>query len=272
MLAKFIIPASKLSELAEIYGRFDVSQEVPLSILFNASETEEAFNTKFKNDIKFVKDFRENLGEKASAESFEVKVPVDIKDDEDKLKRFLENIHSALEKKLKINVPVFFESPADNVMPIVIESIMQFNRENKTRYGYKLRTGGLEKSAFPDAGVIATALKIAQNHELPVKFTAGLHHPFRRFDESVQTHMHGFINMFSAAILNCTHNINRHEIKEILLDENADNFEFHDTFFKWKNLIVMNSLIEDARKDFIISFGSCSFEEPVEDLKELGIL
>jgi hypothetical protein len=78
--------------------------------------------------------------------------------------------------------------------------------------------------------------------------------------------------MFSAAILNCTHNINRHEIKEILLDENADNFEFHDTFFKWKNLIVMNSLIEDARKDFIISFGSCSFEEPVEDLKELGIL
>jgi hypothetical protein len=34
----------------------------------------------------------------------------------------------------------------------------------------------------------------------------------------------------------------------------------------------MNSLIEDARKDFIISFGSCSFEEPVEDLKELGIL
>jgi hypothetical protein len=272
MLAKFIIPAGKLSDLAEIYERFDVNNKVPLSVLFNEAETEDAFNINLKNDIKAIKEFREKIADKAAAEAFELKVPADIKDDEEKLKRFLVNINSNIEKKLKLDVPVFFESPADAVMPVVIEAISSFNKETKTRYGFKLRTGGVKKSYFPDAGVIATAIKIAQNHELPIKFTAGLHHPFRHFNEGVQTYMHGFINMFAASVLNCSHNINRHEIKEILLDENPDNFEFHDTFFKWKNLVVLNSLIEDARKDYIISFGSCSFEEPIDDLKVLELI
>jgi hypothetical protein len=272
MLAKFVIPAGKLAELAEIYERFDVSNKVPLSILFNSAETDEAFNSSFNNDIKAVKEFREKIEEKVTADAFEVKIPVDIKDDEKKLLKFLVNINSNLEKKLKLDVPVFLESPPDAVMPIVIDVISQFNIENKKRYGYKLRTGGVEKSAIPDAGVIATAIKIVQNHEMPIKFTAGLHHPFRHFNEGIQAYMHGFINVFAASVLNCTHNINRHEIKEILLDENQDDFEFHDTFFKWKNLVELNSLIEDARKNYIISFGSCSFGDPVKDLKDFELL
>jgi hypothetical protein len=30
--------------------------------------------------------------------------------------------------------------------------------------------------------------------------------------------------------------------------------------------------IEDARDGFAVSFGSCSFDEPIEDLRSLGLM
>lgn len=272
MLSRFIIPAVKLSDLGDIYSNFDVTKKVPLAVLLTGDESSKKFLDVLKNDLKLVNDFLANHEDRVILEAFETKLPAELYSDLKSIKEFLTQVSSLLEKKLKTKVEVFFESPPDINMPTLIDALTEFNKENNCNYGYKLRTGGIEPSAFPDAGQISTVLKICRNHEVPLKFTAGLHHPLRQYDDSVKTSMHGFLNIFTAGIINCTHDINRHEIQEILLDENIDDFEFHENYFQWKNLVVLNSSIDETRKKYLLSFGSCSFEDPVEDLKELEIL
>ena len=55
------------------------------------------------------------------------------------------------------------------------------------------------------------------------------------------------------------------------MDESKDNFKFDDGKLSWKEFYVNNHEIDRFRKENFISYGSCSFDEPREDLKELGI-
>jgi len=61
-------------------------------------------------------------------------------------------------------------------------------------FGYKLHTGGVKAEAFTSAQ-IAKALVLPAEHQVPIKFTAGLHHPLRQWRDEVQTKMHGFLNV-----------------------------------------------------------------------------
>jgi hypothetical protein len=57
----------------------------------------------------------------------------------------------------------------------------------------------------------------------------------------------------------------------MLDDERADSFAFDDTCFSWREWKIGVDRLE-ARRRFVISFGSCSFEEPREDLRLLDLL
>ncbi|MCB0727921.1 MAG: hypothetical protein KDD00_10680, partial [Ignavibacteriae bacterium] len=105
-----------------------------------------------------------------------------------------------------------------------------------------------------------------------MKFTAGLHHPFRHFDESIGTKMHGFINVFGAGITAMRHNITNEGLAEMLDDENPDNFKFTEDSFSWKGWETDIDDIVFARNDLVISYGSCSFDEPIDDLKSLKLI
>lgn len=136
----------------------------------------------------------------------------------------------------------------------------------------KIRTGGLTPEAFPDAARVARYLRECAAEAVPFKATAGLHHPLRcarpltyEPDAPVGT-MHGFVNLFMAAALAGTAD------EEVLLDANPASFRFDDTHASWHEYAATTELIERVRAEFAISFGSCSFEEPIADLKELGWL
>ena len=58
---------------------------------------------------------------------------------------------------------------------------------------------------------------------------------------------------------------------KILMDESKENFKFDDGKLSWKEFYINNHEIDRFRKENFISYGSCSFDEPREDLKELGI-
>jgi hypothetical protein len=107
---------------------------------------------------------------------------------------------------------------------------------------------------------------------IPLKFTAGLHHPVRRFDPSVGTSMYGFLNVFGAALLSDQPGLDEGQLRSVLLEEDASQFAFTDAEFAWKNDRIPADAIRKLRKDWVISFGSCSFDEPRDDLRELGIL
>jgi hypothetical protein len=138
--------------------------------------------------------------------------------------------------------------------------------------GFKLRCGGLEPTAFPSAEQVASALAACRAAGVPFKATAGLHHPFPRFDPSVQARMHGFINLFTAGVLARAHRLDAKQVQAILEDADPGHFAFGETGLRWGNLSADLAQIEAARRDTVLSFGSCSFDEPRDDLRELGWL
>jgi hypothetical protein len=104
-----------------------------------------------------------------------------------------------------------------------------------------------------------------------MKFTAGLHHPVRQFRDEVKTEMHGFLNVLGAGVLSAEHHWDEAQTIEMLEDQRAPSFEFHDTVFAWRDWEVTLDRVK-ARRKFVTSFGSCSFEEPREDLRGLNLL
>jgi hypothetical protein len=141
----------------------------------------------------------------------------------------------------------------------------------------KVRTGGLKPEAIPGAEEIADFLFRAAERRLPFKATAGLHHPLR--SERALTYetgspcavMHGFLNVFTAAAL-AWNGADRATLLGVLQETDARAFEFGESAMRWRGRTIETDRIAAARRDFAHSFGSCSFEEPVADLRELGLL
>ena len=119
--------------------------------------------------------------------------------------------------------------------------------------GVKLRTGG---ESIPPFEAIAEFLKAAARHDLPVKFTAGLHSPLPKDG------MHGFLNVFAAALMAYSG----------LPVENCEEFCFTEDEFIAGRHRFSAAKAESLRHTRVISFGSCSFLEPVEHLQALGWL
>jgi hypothetical protein len=169
------------------------------------------------------------------------------------------------------NLPVFWEAPPDRAAQ-TIALIGEYNSDTDlATFGYKLRTGGVTADAFPTSAQIARALVAPATHQVPIKFTAGLHHPLRQYRDEVRTQMHGFLNVLGAAVLAAEHRWNAHQATIMLEDENADSFAFTDDFFAWHEWKIDIERLQYRRR-FVRSFGSCSFDEPREDLRALNLL
>ncbi|RMF59405.1 MAG: hypothetical protein D6748_06455, partial [Calditrichaeota bacterium] len=138
--------------------------------------------------------------------------------------------------------------------------------------GFKLRCGGTEPELYPSPELVAYVLALCQRHLLPFKATAGLHHPIRHFNETEKVKMHGFLNVFGAGILADAHQLEYEQILEIVADEDPSNFLFTRNAFAWRNLRASIDEIKKAREERLLSFGSCSFDEPRDDLRKLKLL
>jgi hypothetical protein len=174
-------------------------------------------------------------------------------------------------KSILGDLPVFWEAPPDRAEQ-TIALLAEFNSDaDLATFGYKLRTGGVTADAFPTSMQIAKALVTPATHQLPIKFTAGLHHPLRQYREEVQTKMHGFLNVLGAAVLAAEHRWDTNQTAMMLDDENVDSFSFTDDFFAWREWQIDTKRVQYRRR-FVVSFGSCSFDEPRDDLRSLGFL
>jgi hypothetical protein len=135
----------------------------------------------------------------------------------------------------------------------------------------KIRTGGITADAFPAIGNVAEFLRACRAKSVAFKATAGLHHPLRcvkplTYEPNAPTGtMHGFLNVFLAAAL-------LDDAEAILGETDPHAFSFDDEQAAWRGHAVTTSELRTVRRDFATSFGSCSFEEPINDLKELGWL
>ena len=168
-------------------------------------------------------------------------------------------------------IPVFCEIPISDDLPVWLTAIQQAG------WSAKIRTGGITPEFFPSSSKVAEFMVQCHAHGVAFKATAGLHHPVRSEHpltyeaNSVCGVMHGFVNMFlGAALLEC--GIAKEQLIQILDDTNAASFRFSGQSAHWNKLFLNVDDITAARQRFAISFGSCSFEEPVLDLQQLGLL
>jgi hypothetical protein len=138
--------------------------------------------------------------------------------------------------------------------------------------GFKLRCGGLEASDFPSIERVAEIIVACRDNNVPLKCTAGLHHPIRHPDPETGAMQHGFFNLFGAGILAHALQLTEEEVRSCLAEQEASAFTFGDDAFAWRERAADASAVAAARQELMTGFGSCSFDEPLEELRGLGLL
>lgn len=139
----------------------------------------------------------------------------------------------------------------------------------------KIRCGGVTKDAMLPAEPIVKFIAACRTAGVPFKCTAGLHHALPGSyrltyeDNPPMGPMQGFVNVFTAAILISARTIDEATALELMAETNGSNFVLTDDAIGWKGHTVPVATAVEQRSRFALSYGSCSFEEPVGELTEL---
>jgi hypothetical protein len=256
MLGRFIVPAGRLNEFHEALGRLPVahSKRWGLSALMGADLVADvarivAFNARTSNS---------GNGRSAVVESVEVKVesPADV---------------ARMAGIIPCELTAYFEIPLAGHEGECITAIAECGHRAK------IRTGGEIADKFPDSARVVEFVRLCGLTNVPFKATAGLHHPIRsvhRFTyqpDSPSGMMHGFLNVFlTAAFVKA--GTETHLAMQLLEEQSAAALQFDSEGVEWREHRLRWQEVAAARRDFSVSFGSCSFTEPIDDLRSLGLL
>jgi hypothetical protein len=134
----------------------------------------------------------------------------------------------------EIDAEIYFELPLATDCCKVVEAVAARGAFAKVRCG-----GG----TVPSVPELAAFIRTCREAGVPFKATAGLHHPVRTNEE------HGFLNLLAAAASD--------DVEGMLESDDPERL-----------------LSADPRRarEALRSIGSCSFWEPLDDLKALGVL
>jgi hypothetical protein len=124
----------------------------------------------------------------------------------------------------------------------------------------KFRTGGLEVDRFPTPQQLAGWIDAALDRETPFKCTAGLHNAIAHRDHDTGFPHHGFLNVLLAT-RQAFDGATTAEVATLLADEYPNDLV----------ALARTSDLSGARRWFV-SFGSCSVQEPLDDLVGLGLV
>ena len=259
MLGGFVLPIEQFDAAKQLLSEFDPLHTLRVAALGPKTATADAFLDALDDIDAAIRSFARYDVDLISINHLEMLLPPDVD---------LAMLEEA--KAILGDLPVFWEAPPDRAQQTIALVAGHNSDEEVTTFGYKLRTGGVTADAFPTSAQIANALVTPATHQLPIKFTAGLHHPIRQFRDEVKTKMHGFLNVLGAAVLAAEHRWNADQAAIMLEDEKPNSFSFTDDFFAWREWKIDVERLRYRRK-FVRSFGSCSFDEPREDLRARGL-
>ncbi len=249
MLGSFIVPAGRLDEFS-IEAEKLLNKKTPWRLSVLASDD-------LIKTLKKVGEFNEANFGKATIETLELKVETTAE------------IYEAA-KILPRTLTTYFEIPAKDILYDFITALAL------TKQRAKIRTGGISQDAFPSTDAIIKFMRICVAANIPFKATAGLHHPLRctkpltyETNAPIGT-MHGFLNLFLSAIY-LRQDLNNSFVHKLMNETDAQNILFNEDDIIWSNQIILTENIALVREKNAISFGSCSFLEPIEDLISLNI-
>ncbi len=253
MLGRFICPVGRLDEFTKSAKDFfsrDVNSAWKLSVLASGNIHE---------TIRLIEEFNIKNAPGAVCDTLEIKAATPEE---------IEKIVEAVPE----NFTNYFEVPLDLSLAETI-STLAINKQRG-----KIRTGGITPDLFPKTFEIIRFMRTCLAANIPFKATAGLHHPIRCFSpltyepNAPKGKMHGFLNLFLATGF-ARKGYKPEVLEQILEEEFEEVFEFDDNGAYWqKEHFLSNAELKILRKSNINSFGSCSFDEPIQDLQKIGLL
>jgi hypothetical protein len=274
MLGRFICPAARLEELMPYFEQLKSGKTpILISALGRGGKEFSDFHQGIKEDFQAIISFNRNHSKIARADTFEIKV--DDHHDYHELVGAAEGDRQQMFSDGE-DVAIYYEyvPSKDLSEKDWRQKTAEFISElNQSGIGFfKLRCGGTGPADFPSCTKVAHVMSQCRQEEILLKLTAGLHHPLRHIDAGLQVSMHGFLNVFAAGVLAFSHGLGEKHIHAIVEDEDPHSFSFSEEGLSWKDTKATTEQIRVARRAFIISFGSCSFDEPRDDLRALGLM
>lgn len=281
MLARFVLPVRRLDALTRHAGLLRQPPPFRFSVLGTGGADADAFLAAFATDLDAIAAFHRAHDERGLADVVEVRLPEGLHDaDQPALLDFFDRVHRAIVTDGLASLDLFFEVPLDGELehrlPTILAAMAEHNSRRslplRAEVGFKMRCGGPAPEDHPAPQYVAYAVDACRRAGVRFKATAGLHHPLRHYNDGVDASMHGFLNLFGAAALAEAHDLDRGTVQEILEDETAEHFRFDADGFAWNDLKASLDDVADTRERRAISFGSCSFDEPRDDLRDLELL
>lgn len=175
-----------------------------------------------------------------------------------------------LAQSLPAGIEAYVEIPIEPIQGDVVHAIANVGAR------VKLRMGGVQAEAFPSPIAVARMLAVLASSHVAFKATAGLHHPIRSLHPFTYAQgspaglMHGFVNLLCATAL-IQSGAEVAEAERVLEEQDAATWSLTPHSLAWRNYAWSPDRLSETRNKFL-SFGSCSFEEPMGDLEALGWL
>jgi hypothetical protein len=253
MLGRFVLPAGRLVELRQSADAYlpepGAAEPWRLSALLAAD---------VRGDAAVAEAFNRESAGRAVVDTVELKAASP------------EEADAALEA-LPPGLAAFVEVPLEGELDALLSRVKAHGARAK------VRTGGVVPEAIPGPAALARFIAACVEAGVPFKATAGLHHPVRGEQalsyetDAPRAMMHGFVNVFAAAAL-ARVGAPLADVENALREEDAGAFRYEPERLRWHDRVVPTEALAASRRDSACSFGSCSFAEPVADLRALGVL
>jgi hypothetical protein len=179
-------------------------------------------------------------------------------------------IHDSMHRMPR-HLQAYIEIPVDRDPAALIGTL------SESRARAKVRTGGVTRDAFPEPHDLIRFMATCIRARVPFKATAGLHHPLRAEyrltyeADSDRGVMFGFLNLFLAAAF-LRAGMDERSAMQVLEERSPRAFQVEDDGVSWRHSRLSPEELRSAREEVIVSFGSCSFTEPLTELQALSLL
>jgi hypothetical protein len=274
VLSAFICPAQRLAELDGFVRALPADPVFDVSVLCSAGTDWREAEARLIQDLSIVEAYARAESSRIRPRAIEFKLPDSVIERGGNavarlMAPVLQRVGVGTVGLDRLYVEVGFSG---DWRRDVAEIVSTLARPPSTRpsIGIKVRCGGLRPDAFPTPEQLAFIIARCREARLPFKATAGLHHPVRHHDPELQVMQHGFLNVFGAGALARVLDLTEPALRQVLRSEQLNAFTFDDDGFAFQDLRISTAQLETARSDFAHSFGSCSFEEPLDDLQVAG--
>jgi hypothetical protein len=164
---------------------------------------------------------------------------------------------AALDRTPLAGAAAFIEVPARDFTAAAARAL------DDHRYRVKVRTGGTTAQAFPDDQTLANCLVTLAQTRLGFKCTGGLHHAVRHRAADTGFEHHGFCNVL-LAVAAALDDESREQVAARLADRDAARVT--------AEIRNLDAETVSAIRSLFTSLGTCSTDEPVNDLVTLGLI